>query len=285
MAQSMWFYDHEGQVGGPVSVSELRQLASEGRLQPNDRVRKEDMERWVKARVVKGLFTPPDAPPLAEAEPIGTDSMFDFFGGGPPIAAPEAANEFHPAFDFFGAPAGPPAVPEVVAPSPPPARQSKPPRKSKPDLPPPVELPPVEEDSAVFQLTVPMAAPVEESIPFADVPMAMPASDVGITPPPLTAELTGPEVALQPDGTARPTGAVVELSVTGDWLLAKSAAPDGRTAETYLRLAALTAATLRDRGAGMVLSFHAGGESVAVECEGDAEPAKAFLRRVLDATG
>jgi len=31
------------------------------------------------------------------------------------------------------------------------------------------------------------------------------------------------------------------------------------------------------------LSFHAGVESVAVKCDGDAAPVRAFLRRVLDA--
>jgi hypothetical protein len=106
-----------------------------------------------------------------------------------------------------------------------------------------------------------------------------------LTPPPLTAELTGPEVTLRPDGTATPTGAVVELSVNDGWLLAKSATPDGKIAETYLSLSGLTAATLRDRGVGSVVSFHAGGEIVAVQCDGDADAARAFLRRVLDAAG
>jgi hypothetical protein len=61
-------------------------------------------------------------------------------------------------------------------------------------------------------------------------------------------------------------------------------APDGSTSESYLRLRQLAAIMLRERpGADLVLSFHAGADSVAVQCEGDAVPARAFLQRVLDA--
>jgi hypothetical protein len=284
MSRSKWYYDHDGQTGGPVSVSQLRQLAANGELRPTDRIRKEDMDRWVKARAVKGLFTNEEPSSL---EPTGRDATFDFFGVGPPQTASEPANEFHPAFDFFGGPSAP--VPE-----------SKPVRKSKHDAP-AAEVPaaapappPTVDDSGSFQLTVPMAAPAEsrdeEPVPYADfqadVPMAMPASAIGLPAPPVSAELTGPEVAGQPDGTARPTGALVELSVTGGWLLARSAGPDGNTGETYLRLRRLTAVAMHDRpGAGLVLSFHAGPESVAVQCEGDATAARAFLRRVLEAAG
>jgi len=121
----------------------------------------------------------------------------------------------------------------------------------------------------------------------ADVPMETPVVDEQAPPPPSAAvDLTGPELALQPDGTARPTGGVVELSLAGGWLLARSAAPDGSTAEMHLRLSRLDAAVLRHRpGAGTVLSFHVGPQTVAVQCTEVAEQARAFLRRVLDTVG
>jgi hypothetical protein len=270
MSKSRWYYDRDGQVKGPLRVSELRQLAANGELQPTDRVRTEEMDRWVKARAVKGLFA--SAEPTTGAAPAGGDSMFDFLGA-PPMEpeSPAPVQEFIPAFDFFGG-------------APPPA----PPKEEPPPEPPPSPPPRAVEDSANFTLMVPMATPVEPPVAESEpeVPMALPASAVDLPPPKTTAELTGPEVTLQADGSAQPTGAVVELSVTGGWLSAKSAAPSGEVAETWLRLGRLEAASLRDRpGAGLVLSFHAGSQTVAVQCDGDSEAARAFLRRVAEAAG
>ncbi len=142
---------------------------------------------------------------------------------------------------------------------------------------------------ADFRADAPLAAPAgDDEVNFAaDVPMASPASETGLVPPLTTAELAGPEVALQPDGTVQATGSMAELAVTGGWLTARAVAPDGSRREAHLRLGRLEAAALRDRptagGPALVLSFHAGGQVVAVLCEGDAEPARAFLRRVLEA--
>lgn len=281
MSRSKWYYDHDGRTGGPVSVSQLRELAATGELRPTDRIRKEDMDRWVKARAVKGLFTTKEPSSL---EPTGGDTSFDFFGVGPPQTATEPANEFHPAFDFFGAP---PPIPE-----------SKPARKSKHDLPAADVAaaapapPPAVDDSGSFQLTVPMASPAEspdqESVPYADfgadVPMAMPASAIGPVAPPESAKLTGPEVVGESDGTVRKTGDVVEWSLSGGWLATRSTAPDGGTAETYLRLQALTAVTLRNwLGVGLTLTFHAGSEAVSIQCDGDVAGARAFMEQVLAA--
>jgi len=113
--------------------------------------------------------------------------------------------------------------------------------------------PPAPDDSGTFQVMVPMAALVDFE---AEVPMALPASAIIPAAPPVSVELTGPEVMLQPDGTARTTGGLVELSVTGGWLAARAAAPDGSTGETYLRLRRLAAITLRERPeAGLVLEL------------------------------
>jgi hypothetical protein len=236
--------------------------------------------------------------------------VFDFFGAGrPPASEPEPApaEAFNPAFDFFGGASQsstpPPAEVELSSAAPAATRQSTSPRKSK-SVPPaasfttesfpaaaPLAAP---EDGGSFRITAAVASPSEsrdeDPIPYADfhadvpmaapvfdeeVPFAAPASAVGI------AVLTGPEVALQPDGSAAPTGGTAALSLDGGWLVAR-----GGGEETYLRLGRLEAVALRDRpGAGLVLSVHAGGQAVAVRCDEDAEPARAFLRRVLAAAG
>jgi hypothetical protein len=296
MSRSLWYYEHDGQSGGPVRVSQLRQMAAKGQLLPTDRVRKEDMDRWVKARAVKGLFTVEDLPAESYSSPGG--SMFDFFGAGSaPVAAAEPTPEFLPVFDFFGGTSAP-APAKGGAPAPP--QESTPSRATQASAPAaeeevPTAMPvlpqPEVEESGSFQVTVPMAAPVEPvdevTVPLADfvsdVPTAMPASDIN---PPLarSAELAGLEVTMSADGTATLTGGEVELSVIKGWLMARSALPGGSAGEVYLRLRHLSAIAFRDwPGVGMVLSFHAGSEAVAVKCEGDGEAAKAFVRRVVEA--
>jgi hypothetical protein len=103
------------------------------------------------------------------------------------------------------------------------------------------------------------------------------------------AEVSGPAVELLPDDLAAPTGGTAVLRLTPGWLAAQMVLPDGLSRETYLRLARLEAAALGGRrraragvDASTVLSFHAGGQAVAVLCEGDAAPFRAFLRRVLE---
>lgn len=51
-----YFYTQNKQKHGPVSSSELKQLAASGRLQPTDTVMKEGSNKWVAAGSVKGLF-------------------------------------------------------------------------------------------------------------------------------------------------------------------------------------------------------------------------------------
>jgi GYF domain 2 len=52
-----WFYLTDGQPAGPVDSAALKQLATSGRLKPNDKVRREDMQEWYEAKQVKGLFS------------------------------------------------------------------------------------------------------------------------------------------------------------------------------------------------------------------------------------
>ena len=67
--ETQWYYTDQGQRVGPVSPSQLRELAGSGRLQPSDMVWKDGMSNWTAASHVKGLFvaatqdTAPGSPP------------------------------------------------------------------------------------------------------------------------------------------------------------------------------------------------------------------------------
>jgi hypothetical protein len=58
-----WFYSIDGEQVGPVSSSELKQLAASGEITPNDLVWREGMPEWTPARKVKGLFANAPPPP------------------------------------------------------------------------------------------------------------------------------------------------------------------------------------------------------------------------------
>lgn len=49
-------YESDGEEHGPVSAAELKQAAADGRLKPDDRVRKAGSDNWTPAAQVKGLF-------------------------------------------------------------------------------------------------------------------------------------------------------------------------------------------------------------------------------------
>lgn len=51
-----WHYTLDSQRYGPVSAAELKQLAASGKLQPDDKVKKEGMTSWVAASQIKGLI-------------------------------------------------------------------------------------------------------------------------------------------------------------------------------------------------------------------------------------
>lgn len=71
---SKWFYSQGGVRRGPVSSSELRQLAREGALKPQDLLWKEGMAEWLPASKTQGLFPeaskaePSSAPPLPSTD-------------------------------------------------------------------------------------------------------------------------------------------------------------------------------------------------------------------------
>jgi hypothetical protein len=201
---SRWYYQSNGEQFGPVNVDELKQLAAAGRLLPTDRVRKEDMGKWVRATSVRGLVLPVAAGPQPDGD---SPAAFDFFGDGPgadePPAAAEPAPEYLPEFDFFGADA--PAAPPTPAPSPRATRlqRAKPlvlsPPAPAPDPAPVAEPVPAEPegDGSAFRFTdaaAPATEPVPaEPAPFASfaaqappIPFATPVDD-GPAPPPTPA--------------------------------------------------------------------------------------------------
>ena len=72
-----WFYERNGERQGPVSGSELKQMAKNGDLQPDNLVWKEGMPEWKSASSIKELFPqaaavrqPPSLPPLPSKSPV-----------------------------------------------------------------------------------------------------------------------------------------------------------------------------------------------------------------------
>lgn len=52
-----WFIVRDGKESGPFSAAQLKQLAATGALQPDEKVRRGDMQAATKASAIKGLFT------------------------------------------------------------------------------------------------------------------------------------------------------------------------------------------------------------------------------------
>lgn len=76
MASTEWFYTRGSRRFGPVSATELKQLADLGELAAEELVWREGMEQWVPARRVKGLFDKDkdkekesDTPSVVQEEP------------------------------------------------------------------------------------------------------------------------------------------------------------------------------------------------------------------------
>lgn len=70
-----YYYQHDGKQLGPVSAGQLMELATAGRLRPDDLVWKEGMPKWVPASRLKGLFSEAStailpAPVLPPLDPV-----------------------------------------------------------------------------------------------------------------------------------------------------------------------------------------------------------------------
>lgn len=53
-----WIIKRNGKEAGPFETMQLKQLASGGKIKPDDRIRREDQASWYRAESVKGLFSP-----------------------------------------------------------------------------------------------------------------------------------------------------------------------------------------------------------------------------------
>ena len=64
-----WYYNRGGKQLGPLSGTELKQLAATGQLSPTDMVWKDGMGAWVPASSLKALFNSNLGPPPVPATP------------------------------------------------------------------------------------------------------------------------------------------------------------------------------------------------------------------------
>src|SRR5690349_25171905 len=101
MAEALlWYYAQDDEQKGPISGTDLRQLASSGKLSAEDLVWKEGMAEWVPAQKVKGLFlesknaSKPATKPAASAPAAGATAV-----AAPPVVASTTAVVAPPAVE------------------------------------------------------------------------------------------------------------------------------------------------------------------------------------------
>jgi hypothetical protein len=78
-----WYIEKEGRQLGPYTGSQLKGLAATGRLEPGDRVRRDDRSKAVPAGEVRGLFPEADAGPSSGGTPPSSTAEAD----GPPASS------------------------------------------------------------------------------------------------------------------------------------------------------------------------------------------------------
>lgn len=75
---TQWYLNKAGEQFGPFTSQQIKELASNGKLSPTDKVRRQDMKGWTEASKVSGLFPtepltasliPPSVPVPVEAKP------------------------------------------------------------------------------------------------------------------------------------------------------------------------------------------------------------------------
>jgi hypothetical protein len=74
---SNWYFQSLGNVIGPISSAELRQRVSQGQIDANTMVAKDEPDRWVRADRVTGLIGPPGPHTVASAAASPADSVED----------------------------------------------------------------------------------------------------------------------------------------------------------------------------------------------------------------
>ncbi len=67
--QKIWFHARGGEQSGPISASELKRLAINQTLRPDDLVWRSGMTEWVAASRIKGLMPVPPPPPQPARQP------------------------------------------------------------------------------------------------------------------------------------------------------------------------------------------------------------------------
>lgn len=73
--EKIWYYTIDGERRGPVTAAELKELASQGTLKPDDLLWKEGLTEWTPAKKLKGLFpegqasSEPEEKPTPEEKP------------------------------------------------------------------------------------------------------------------------------------------------------------------------------------------------------------------------
>jgi hypothetical protein len=260
------FYEIDGHVRGPISLTQLQLMATSGMLQPHHRLRREDSEQWFVAQTVRGLFSepvpaPPVTAPVGAAVPAGENSFGDFAATDPP--------EFNPAFDFFSnADHGErgPAAPAAAKPEEP------------TDLP---EAEPAGEEPAAPPTTVTVVKPAKLPDP---PPETKPAA--------AAAEVVGRAVELLPDDSVRLLEGKTSFRLHRGCLLASSKFADGSNRTVYLRLQRIDAGILDQRSSQTrgkseplsIMSFSAGAIRVGLVFHGSEKPYRAFLERVLSSS-
>jgi len=104
-----WYYAKNGKQFGPISPTQLKQMAQSGELVPDDLVFQEGGTQWVSASTVKGLFDRPgaaSAPPSRGAVTSGRDRDFD---RGPPPDDRDERRDEPPRDDRAPRPSQPPS--------------------------------------------------------------------------------------------------------------------------------------------------------------------------------
>ncbi|MCZ2344396.1 MAG: GYF domain-containing protein [Bacteroidales bacterium] len=74
MTADQWYYSHDGERTGPVTLPALRALAEAGGLARDDLVWADGMANWVRAGGVDGLFPPGPNPPPLPADAVGPNA-------------------------------------------------------------------------------------------------------------------------------------------------------------------------------------------------------------------
>jgi uncharacterized membrane protein len=121
MPEVLWYYAKNDQQLGPVSPSELRQLAAQRQLAPEDLIWREGMEGWAPAARVKGLFPeakPENKEPPAAPEPLSSALTATM----PPTAVAEILSS---AANASPSPAGSAIAADVFATTPPAAPEPR----------------------------------------------------------------------------------------------------------------------------------------------------------------